>query len=189
MNHAQSKDEVFAAFGDQASRARAVYDPDGQMPLEELRAREGADEMMHETARFTARRFADAGLPVYLFRFGYVATAERASAETFSGTLRMGATTGAFHATDIPFVFDTVEAWLGERTTAEDQAMAKMMSAYWVAFAKQGDPNGPGRPRWRRFASKNSDLLLIADDGAHLHSDPWKDRLDVVETLNLKTLE
>ncbi len=189
MNHAQSKDEVFAAFGDQAARARAVYDPDGQISLDELRAREGADEMMNETARFTARRFADAGLPVYLYRFGYVATSQRASAETYSGTLHLGATTGAFHATDIPFVFDTVKAWLGDRATADDQTVAKMMSAYWVAFAKRGDPNGPGRPAWERFTAKRSDLLLIADDGTRFRPDPWKDRLDVTETLNLKTAE
>jgi len=26
--------------------------------------------------------------------------------------------------------------------------LAETMSDYWVAFAKTGDPNGGGRPRW-----------------------------------------
>jgi para-nitrobenzyl esterase len=189
LNHARTKDEVFAAFGAEAARARAVYDPEGQLSLAELRSREGADEMMHETARFTARRFAAAGLPVYLYRFGYVATAKRPSAETFSGTPNMGATTGAFHATDIPFVFDTVPAWLGDSTTASDEATARMMSAYWVAFARTGNPNGPGRPDWSRYGPRSRDLLLVGDEGTHMASDPWQARLDVVETLNRQTQE
>jgi para-nitrobenzyl esterase len=132
-----SKDEVFAAFGDQAARARAVYDPDGHTDLDVIRGEEGADEMMHETARFTAERFADAGLPAYLYRFDYVAAAHRVGAGSFPPYNYSGLI-GAVHGEEIPFVFDTVAARYGDRTTEQDQQMARMMSAYWVAFARTG---------------------------------------------------
>ncbi len=29
-----------------------------------------------------------------------------------------------------------------------DRKIAEMMSSYWVNFAADGDPNGPGLPHW-----------------------------------------
>ena len=53
---------------------------------------------------------------------------------------------GALHATEIPFVFETVRAKYGDATTPEDEALAAAANAYWVAFARRGDPNGDGPP-------------------------------------------
>ena len=158
LNHAKSKDDVFAAFGDQAAHARAVYDPDGASDLRTVQSKEGADEMMHETARYTARQFAHGGTPVYLYRFGYMPAVDQAGAEPSSlkDTYDYGGLTGALHTTEIPFVFDTVAARYDGKATAQDLAMAKMMSGYWVAFAKTGNPNGAGRPRWAPYASESS---------------------------------
>jgi para-nitrobenzyl esterase len=188
LNHAQSKEEVFAAFGDQAARARAVYDPDGRTDLEVIRGEEGADEMMHETARFTAERFAEAALPAYLYRFDYVAAAHRVRAGS-SPPYNYSGLIGAVHGEEIPFVFDTLPARYGEQTTEQDQQIARMMSGYWVAFARTGDPNGPGRPAWRPYAPASGQLLLIGEHGVSMSPDPWKDRLDVAEALNRQTLE
>lgn len=58
---------------------------------------------------------------------------------------------GATHAAEIMFAFDCVRALLEEQTAEEDQAMARAMSGYWVAFVKTGDPNGGDRPAWPRY--------------------------------------
>jgi para-nitrobenzyl esterase len=53
------------------------------------------------------------------------------------------------HSLDLPFVFDNVavsESMVG--TGPAPQALADQMSAAWLAFARHGNPNGPGRPAW-----------------------------------------
>ncbi|MNL28121.1 hypothetical protein D3C87_1497520 [compost metagenome] len=35
------------------------------------------------------------------------------------------------------------------------------MADYWAAFARQGDPNGDGRPAWPAFEVGNEQVLVL----------------------------
>ena len=40
------------------------------------------------------------------------------------------------------------------------------MQRYWTNFAKTGDPNGAGLPRWPAYDSSSGNLLVL-DDGTN----------------------
>jgi para-nitrobenzyl esterase len=55
------------------------------------------------------------------------------------------------------------------------------MHAYWVAFAKTGDPGSAGGPAWPRFTPGADRLLEFGADGVNVRTDFDKPRLDLIE--------
>jgi para-nitrobenzyl esterase len=168
---AKTIDELFAPFGPDAPKAKAAYDPQGNLPLQRVAMTFAADRMMVEPARFIVRTLAAAGQPAYEFRFSYVAESMRKQWP------------GAPHATEIPFVFDTVAARYGKDLTEADKATASAANQYWVNFARTGNPNGQGLPEWPVYTPQADKLMDFALSGPAAKPDPWKVRLDLVEKL------
>jgi para-nitrobenzyl esterase len=79
---------------------------------------------------------------------------------------------GAPHMTDIPLGFGTIDA-PGASTGSSPQARAasdRLMGAY-AAFAKTGDPNGPGIPRWPKYELRDR-ATMIVDTAFRVENDP-----------------
>jgi para-nitrobenzyl esterase len=93
---------------------------------------------------------------------------------------------GAPHATEIPFVFDTVKAKYGKDLTEKDEAIAQAANAYWAAFAISGNPNGAGRPNWPAYTAGKDVLMDFTAGGPVAEADPWKARLDLTASLSGK---
>ena len=69
---------------------------------------------------------------------------------------------GAFHSCDLRYLFETLEgSWrpYGQR----DRAASALLAAYAANFARSGDPNGEGLPRWERVGAG---VLRFSEDGA-----------------------
>lgn len=175
---APTKDALFAGFGALKDQATAAYDPSGSAGLSALGAAVAMDKDMLEPARFVATQFAAQNLPSYEFRFSYVAQSMRKQWKD-----------GAPHATEIPFVFDTVAAKYGDQLAPDDSAMARLANTYWVNFAKTGNPNGTGLPKWPRYDPRHDELMDFGADGlAKAVADPWRVRLDVTAAAAQKPL-
>ena len=164
---ADSKDELFAIFGANAVQARKLYDPQGDQTLDELKQQVFCDKIHIEPARYLADAAARAGRPAYLYRFSYVAESMR------------GQVKGALHDSDLPYTFDTPAEVVGDKVTGDDKKMAELASAYWVAFARTGDPNGGNRPQWPRHDPAVDKLIDFTNNGVVVGPDPLKSRLDL----------
>ncbi len=165
----KSLQALFASFGPHAAEAREVFDPNGKRTLAQVSAEIGGARCMLEPARAIARILSARGQSVYEYRFSYVAT-----------SMRKIWTVGAPHASEIPYVFDTVRAHYGARTSAADEAVARQMHRYWVAFARTGRPDPAGEPAWPRYHARTDRLMNFTEHGPVPERDPWRQRLDLV---------
>jgi len=69
----------------------------------------------------------------------------------------------AFHSSELPYVFDTLDT-AKRPFTAEDRALAKQMSSRWVAFVTSGNPNAEGWPAWPPLTVKDKLILEIGEN-------------------------
>jgi para-nitrobenzyl esterase len=171
---AKTKDDLFAQFGDQASEARSLYDPKGDERLDELKQQVLADKTLVEPSRHLADETVRAGQPTWWYRFSYVAESLR-NDPRWKGTL---------HGFEIPYTFSIPAAIVGREVTDADRTMGALASAYWVSFAKTGDPNGGARPEWPRHDPSVNRVINFTNEGVVVEPDPLKARLDLWEKMS-----
>jgi para-nitrobenzyl esterase len=171
VNQSKSKDELFSMFGSLSAEAIAAYDPDGTKEFAEVITYFNTDKVWAEPARFVASNLAEAGDPAYVFLFSYV-----------PASMKQRMPYGPGHGTDVSYVFNNLRAPEGATVPPEDKEVARIMNAYWVNFAKTGNPNGKGLPEWPVYSSKTNRILDVQSDGKPVGKpDPRKARLDVIE--------
>lgn len=67
---------------------------------------------------------------------------------------------GTPHGVDVPYVFQTLDR-SDPKVTPTDLEISEAMATYWTNFAKRGDPNGEGLPRWPRFAQGSHQVMYF----------------------------
>jgi para-nitrobenzyl esterase len=125
-----------------------------------------SDLLFTEPARFLSRTHSEVA-PVYLYRFSVLS--EQAPKNI----------TAAPHASDRQYVFRTLNAspW---PTGPMDERAAALISAYWVAFAKTGDPNGDRRSKWPAYSTSADELINFKNDGPSVEKTPNTAALDAI---------
>jgi para-nitrobenzyl esterase len=65
---------------------------------------------------------------------------------------------GSPHASEMSYVFQHLNA----QATPEDHVISEAMATYWTNFAKRGDPNGEGVPKWLAFSDANPSVMYFS---------------------------
>lgn len=159
-NESDVKKEL-ASSGIPSGELRKLY-PD-LARASDLAARFYTDKVFSEPVRLLARLHVANGAPTFRYRFAYVPEARRANPE-------------AGHGRELQFIFGAEGVPGAGILSRRDRAVASRMRAYWINFARSGDPNGPDLPRWD--AAGGDRLLLITNDRIASGDDPLAERLD-----------
>ena len=78
----------------------------------------------------------------------------------------------AFHSCEIAFVFDNGELCVNLTGGRPDAlALAEQMSRAWVNFARHGDPNHAGLPRWSPYTAAER-ATMVFDTRCEVRNDP-----------------
>jgi len=160
-------------FGENVAAAKGALGPAYEALLAEARrhpTRAGAEsDLITESAstqpsRYLAERNAAAGLPAWSYHFDQVPNSERPG------------TRGTNHGGELAYLFAPridKETW-----DEEDRRVSQAMGDYWVRFARTGDPNGEGAPRWEPVTRSAAPYMNF---DAHPHTQeptPLEDRIE-----------
>jgi para-nitrobenzyl esterase len=104
--------------------------------------------LRHAAILQAERKAAQGGGAVYTYLFAWESPA-------------MGGKLGAGHSADIPFVFNNIGSYELNGSGPEQAAFGALTSRTWATFARTGDPNHPGLPRWKPYMPRERSTLIL----------------------------
>jgi len=125
-------------------------------------------------ARLLAKDMGKKQSPAFLYHFTRVSPALKA--------VGMGAT----HSAEIQYVFGTLRP--PPAHVEKDREISKAMQACWVRFAKTGNPNGEGLPRWPAYSGATDEYMEFGDEILIGHG-LYKEACDLMEKVLSESLK
>ncbi len=166
-------------FGAQADELRKLYADELEQSAGFAQREILIDQFMAWGMRNWARRNAATGQPSYLYFFSHVPPAFQLYLPHATDLqLPEGPrSAGAYHSGDLAYVFGTV-GLVGMDWNDRDRELTRQITGYWTNFAKTGDPNGTGLPRWPAIDSVNA---MVFDAVSSAQPGVRKAKLDVFD--------
>ena len=89
----------------------------------------------------------------------------------------------AFHTLEIPFVLENVDEGVSMTGSGQDRyALQDKMGAAWTGFARTGNPNHKGLPKWPTFDMEQRSTMILSND-CKVVNDPHGDERKIVASL------
>ncbi|MEW6188272.1 MAG: carboxylesterase/lipase family protein [Thermodesulfobacteriota bacterium] len=139
-----------ALYGPYADEVMALYPIKENSEVQKALSALVGDFTFIAGARHFVRDMASVKSKAYLYHF------------TKKPKGQLGETLGAFHGSEIPYVFNQLEKGISP-PDEERRALAKTMSGYWLQFAKTGDPNHAGALFWPAYETAKDQHLEFGD--------------------------
>ena len=148
-------------FGDHAVEAEAFYPCTSDTAASAASLALFGDELFAWGVWRAARDQARIA-PTYLYHFDH--RQPFAPDQHFSEAANP-ADLGVFHSAEYPYVFGST-AVLSRDWGSDDRHMTELMQAYWLQFAKAGNPNRVDLPQWPEFSDDGASptVMRLAPD-------------------------
>lgn len=159
---------ITRAYGDRAAQALAAYGPldgPGDPRLGSLGDQVANDLTFRCPALTVAAHQAATGAPVWVYHFDRGPRDAQDHPDSIhpqghpGSVHHLGHPARVTHGSDLRFIFEDLPAG---PDSAPDSASVQ---AYWVNFARTGNPNGPGLPTWPAFREADGDYLIFSENG------------------------
>jgi para-nitrobenzyl esterase len=157
-------------YGAQADEVLALYPASDANEIRNALSRNITDSFFITDARYFAETTSKVNNKTFVYHFTHVSSDPRR---------RM---LGAFHASEIPYVFMTQDTVTTASYDDKDHELGRVMSAYWVQFAATGDPNGAGRPAWPGYDAA-ADKHIEFGDAIAVKASLRKNAVDLFERI------
>src|SRR5271165_846755 len=82
----------------------------------------------------------------------------------------------AYHSAEIEYVFGQLDSKAEVAWRPEDRALSAEMQKYWANFARSGDPNGPGLPKWPGYSAADGWEMMFLDAKSAARKDELRER-------------
>lgn len=93
---------------------------------------------------------------------------------------------GARHAGEIEYVFGALASLPKVPWEAVDGELSDLMMSYWSNFARSGDPNWAGLPKWPRYDKESGYQVLHLGDATHAASDARRSRYEALDAFTAR---
>jgi para-nitrobenzyl esterase len=146
----QFKQQATQRYGDRAAQILALYPATTEEEARRAQIESGRDAGVAGVQQLLIERAKTSRTPAYGYYFDHaIPWPDRPQF-------------GAFHTSEVPYVFGTLDK-LQRPWTDVDRRLSATMMSYWTNFATTGDPNGIGVPTWPAFSTTRPTLLRIGD--------------------------
>jgi para-nitrobenzyl esterase len=139
-------------YGTMAERFRQLYPADTDAERLQMTRQLLRDRGLAALYAWGRDRLAHSHQSVYAYLFTHV--------EPGPDSARYG----AFHSSEIPYAFKTLDKAPERNFTAADRSLSQLVSGYWANFVKNGDPNGPGLPQWPQLSTTDPRIMKLDSD-------------------------
>lgn len=171
---------IRAQFGAHADAVLAVYPVKSDEDAINATADFNSDMFIsHGTWRWMEAHRKTSGAPVYRYLFRRVIPI--APAIKASGEAVQARDIGARHAGEIEYVFGALESVPKVTWESGDHALSELMMRYWSNFARRGDPNGAGLPKWPRYTGEKGPSVMELDVVSKAAPDKVRTRYEALD--------